>query len=201
MDRLTFNKRLIGLILVPLLVVLAACTSAPTPAPTPTPLGTVEVLGVWGGEELASFQAMVAPWQQQTKGTMQFTGTRDLTAVLTTRIQAGNPPDIAILPNPGLMAELAKAGNLIPLSSFLNMSQINQDYSKGWVDLGTVNAKLYALFIKASDKGTVWYNPKVFTANGWKVPNTWDEMIALSNQIVAEKKVPPAPWSVAVESG
>jgi alpha-glucoside transport system substrate-binding protein len=174
---------------------------AATTTPTPVPLGNVEVLGVWGGEELASFQAMVAPWEQQTGGKMSFTGTRDLTAILTTRLQAGNPPDIAILPNPGLMAEMAKAGNLIALNSFLDMNKINQDYAKGWVNLGTVNGDLYAIFVKASDKGTVWYNPKVFDANGWIVPDTWDDMIALSDKIVADKMTPAAPWSIAVESG
>lgn len=178
-------------------------TVAPTPTPTPTsaPLGAVEVVGTWGGEELASFQAMVAPWEQQTGGTVNFTGTRDLNAILTTRIQAGNPPDVAILPNPGLMQQFAKAGNLKALSSFLDMTAINQQYAKGWVDLGTVNGNLYAIFVKAADKGTVWYNPKTFAANSWTIPQTWDEMIALSDQIVAEKTVPAYPWSVAVESG
>lgn len=203
MKRLPLFTQLLAGILGVILIVLLACAapSAPTPTPPTTPLGKVEVLGVWGSEELASFQAMVAPWQQQTGGTMEFTGTRDLIAILTTRIAAGNPPDIAILPNPGQMQELAKAGNLIPLSLFLDMTTINQQYSKGWVDLGTANGKLYAIFIKASDKGTVWYNPKVFSANGWKVPTTWDQMITLSNQIVSEKKTPAAPWSIAVESG
>ena len=190
-------KRLFWVTLLPVGILVATLFAVPSCAKKPT----VEVLGVWGAEELASFQAMVAPWEQQTGYTMAFTGTRDLTAILTTRIQAGNPPDIAILPNPGYMTELAKAGNLISLSSFLDMSNINQAYSKGWVDLGTVDGNLYAIFMKAADKGTVWYNPKVFTTNGWDVPTTWDELIALSDQIVAEQKVPPAPWSIAVESG
>jgi alpha-glucoside transport system substrate-binding protein len=177
-----------------------------TPAPTTTIVsgggsGTVEVLGTWGGEELDSFNAMVAPWETQTGNIVNFTGTRDLTAILTTRVQANNPPDIAILPNPGFMNQLAKAGNLVPLNNFLDMNQINSDYAQGWVDLGTVNSNLYAIFMKASDKGTVWYNPKVFTENNWSVPGTWDEMITLSNQIVSEGKVPAAPWSIAVESG
>jgi alpha-glucoside transport system substrate-binding protein len=181
-------------------------TTPPTTMPTTIPpsgggAGTVEVLGTWGGEELDSFNAMVGPWETQTGNIVNFTGTRDLNAILTTRVQAGNPPDIAILPNPGLMTELANEGKLIPLNNFLDMTQINQDYAKGWVDLGTVNGKLYSIFIKASDKGTVWYDPKTFEANGWTVPQTWDDMIALSNQIVAEGKVPAAPWSVAVESG
>jgi alpha-glucoside transport system substrate-binding protein len=190
-------KWLLVLTLIAALLFPAACHNE-----TPTEgLGTVEVLGTWGSEELTSFQAMVAPWGNTTGGQMSFTGTRDLTAILTTRIQAGNPPDVAILPNPGLMTELADEGALIPLDTILNMTQINQDYAQGWVDLGTVNGSLYAVFMKASDKGTVWYDPKVFAANNWTVPETWDDMIALSDQIVAEGKIPAAPWSIAVESG
>lgn len=210
----------VGILLV-MLTVLAACsspaaTTSTTPPPTSTTpnttppttgppsgggAGTIEVLGTWGGEELDSFNAMVGPWETQTGNIVNFTGTRDLNAILTTRLAANNPPDIAILPNPGLMIELANAGNLIPLNNILDMTQINQDYAKGWIDLGTVNGKLYSIFVKASDKGTVWYDPKVFAANGWTIPTTWDDMIALSNKIVSDMKVPVAPWSVAVESG
>lgn len=176
-------------------------TATVTPTPVVSPIGSVEVLGTWGGEELDSFNAMVAPWQQQTGGKVNFTGTRDLNALLTTRLQANNPPDIAILPNPGLMQQLANQGDLIALNTFLDMTTINADYSKGWVDLGTVNGNLYTIFMKASGKGTVWYDPKTFAANNWTTPQTWDEMIALSDQIVAEKGTPKYPWSIAVESG
>ncbi len=160
---------------------------------------TVNVLGVWGGDELASFQAMVAPWENQTGLAMGFSGTRDLIAVLTTRIQAGNPPDVAILPNPGQMVELARDGELIALDSFLDMNTIQQDYAQSWIDLGTVDGSLYGIFMKADSKSTVWYDPKVFQANNWTVPDTWDEMIALSDTILASGEM--APWSVAVESG
>jgi alpha-glucoside transport system substrate-binding protein len=162
-------------------------------------IGTVNVLGVWGGDELASFQAMVEPWEQQTGGAMGFSGTRDLIAILTTRIQAGNPPDVAILPNPGQMVELAKDGQLVALDSFMDMNKVRQEYAQGWIDLGTVNGKLYGIFMKADSKSTVWYDPKVFQANSWSVPATWDDMIALSDKILAGGKM--APWSVAVESG
>jgi alpha-glucoside transport system substrate-binding protein len=162
-------------------------------------IGTVNVLGVWGGEELANFQAMVAPWEQQTGGAMGFSGTRDLIAILTTRIQAGNPPDVAILPNPGQMIELAGDKKLVTLNTFLDMNKVKQEYAQGWIDLGTVDSKLYGIFMKADSKGTVWYNPKVFQENGWTVPATWDEMISLSDAIVSSGKM--APWSVAIESG
>jgi alpha-glucoside transport system substrate-binding protein len=167
-------------------------------APVEEKIGTVEVLGVWGGDELASFEAMVLPWEQETGGDLQFTGTRDLIAILTTRVTAGNPPDVAILPNPGQMIELVKEGKLVALDSFLDMNKIRGEYAKGWIDLGTVNSKLYGLFMKADSKGTIWYNPKTFAKNGWQTPKTWDEMIALSDKILASGL---APWSVAIESG
>ena len=161
--------------------------------------GVVNVLGVWGGTELENFQAMVAPWETDTGNAMGFSGTRDLNAVLTTRVEAGNPPDVAILPNPGQMVSLAKDGYLTPLDSFLDMDVIMQQYAQGWIDLATYDGHVYGIFMKAATKGTIWYDPKVFTANGWDVPTTWDELIALSDQIVAEGNM--APWSVGLESG
>ncbi len=160
-------------------------------------IGTINVLGVWDGDELESFQAMVAPWEEQTGGAMAFSGTRDLIAVLRTRVTAGNPPDVAILPNPGQMVELATEGNIVAMNSFLNMEMINQQYAQAWIDLGTVDGNLYGIFIKADSKGTVWYSPRNFAAKGWEVPDTWDELISLSDKIVSEGM---NPWSVAIES-
>ena len=170
---------------------------ATVPEPEEEGIGTINVLGVWIDDELENFQAMVAPWEEQTGGSMAYSGTRDLIAVLTARIAAGNPPDVAILPNPGQMVELAGDGELVALDSFLNMGTIYQQYAQGWIALGTVDGNLYGIFMKADSKGTVWYNPKNFTANGWEIPSTWDEMIALSDRIVSEGM---NPWSVAVES-
>lgn len=181
-------------------------TSPPTTTTTPpvtttAALGAVEVLGTWGSSELDAFNEMMAPWEQQTGGKGNFTGTRDLTAILTTRIQAGNPPDIAILPNPGLMMQYANAGNLKPLSGMLNMPTIQQQYPQAWIDLGTVSGELYALFVRAANKSMVWYDPATFSANNWQTPSTWDEMITLSNTIVSAGATPPAPWAMGVESG
>ena len=161
------------------------------PAPAPVvvqvekQIGTVDVLGVWGGEELDSFRAVVAPWEEATGGKVNFEGTRDLTAVVTTRVEGGNAPDIAILPNPGFMQQLAMGGDLQRLDGFLNMNTIRSEYSQARVDLGSVDGGFYAIYFKASPKGTVWYNPKTFAANGWDTPATFDEMLALSDQIVS----------------
>jgi alpha-glucoside transport system substrate-binding protein len=185
-----------------------APTAAPTMAPTavaPTTAASqsikgahVSVLGVWGGSELDNFTTVKQTWEKDTGGIVDWEGTRDLTAVLTTRVQGGNPPDIAILPNPGLMQELAQKGKLVPLDSFMDMNQVKKDYTPAWLDLGSYNGKLYAIFYKAANKATVWYNPKAFAASGYAVPKAWDEWMKLADKMVADGKTP---FSIAAESG
>lgn len=160
--------------------------------------GTVSVLGVWGGSEQDSFLAMVKPFEDATGINVDYTGTRDLNAVLTTRVQGGNPPDLAGLPGPGQMAQYAQQGALVDLSKILDMDTFNKEYATTWADLGTVNDQLVGIFIKAAVKGLIWYDPKVWEANGYTVPTTWDEMMTLSKQIADSGQTP---WCVALESG
>jgi alpha-glucoside transport system substrate-binding protein len=160
--------------------------------------GTVTVLAEWTGAEQDAFMSMIAPFQTATGIQVQYTGTRDLPAVLTTQVQGGNPPDLSVMPTPGAMRTYAGAGKLVDLSTILNMSEINQWYTKGWLDLGTVDNTLVAVFVKSAIKGLIWYDPKVWTANGYSFPATWDDMIALSKQIAGTGTTP---WCVALESG
>jgi len=164
----------------------------------PAPKGAVTVLGVWGGDERVAFQDAVAPFTQQTGIGVAFEGTRDLAAVLTTRVEAGNPPDLAILPNPGQLYELAAEGRLIPLDSFLDVGKITDDYGQSWVDLASYDGHLYGIFYKVAIKSLVWYNPKAFEAAGYEIPTTWEELLALSDQIVADGGTP---WCIGLESG
>jgi alpha-glucoside transport system substrate-binding protein len=160
--------------------------------------GSVTVLAEWTGGEQASFLAMIAPFETATGVKIEYTGTRDLPAVLTTRVQGGNPPDLSVMPTPGEMRVLATNGDLVDLSTVLNMSDINKWYSSGWLDLGTVDGKLVGVFVKTAIKGLIWYDPKVFDANNYQVPALWSDMISLSKTIADSGTTP---WCVALESG
>jgi alpha-glucoside transport system substrate-binding protein len=192
-----------------LVLVLGACAPAPPEViekevtvevtkEVPVSRGAVTVLGVWGGDELTAFQEAVFPFTEETGIGMAFEGTRDLAAVLTTRVEAGNPPDLAILPNPGQMHELATQGVLVDISTLMDMDQLKSDYAQSWLDLASQEGTLYGIFYKVANKSLIWYNPKAFKAAGYEVPATWDELIALSDQIVADGK---APWAIGLESG
>ncbi|MGA2976705.1 MAG: ABC transporter substrate-binding protein [Spirochaetia bacterium] len=160
--------------------------------------GSVSVLGVWGGQELDIFNSMVAPFQDRTGVKVEFEGTRDLDAVLTTRVAAGNPPDLAALPGPGKMAEFARQGKMVDLSGVLDMAAMKKAYAQGWLDLGSVDGKLVGIFTKASLKGLIWYNPKNLKAAGVQIPTTWDQLMSTSQAIAAKGTTP---WAVGVESG
>jgi alpha-glucoside transport system substrate-binding protein len=180
-----------------------------TPDGTPTPDDevvdngelagqTVSVIAVWGGAELESFRAMVAPWEERTGATMQYEGTRDLNAVLITRIEGGNPPDIAGVPGPGQLVEFAREGQMVPLSEFMDVDELGELYDESWLELASYEDELYGIFMKATVKSLVWYRPDVFEEAGYEVPETWDELIALSDQIVADGGTP---WCIGLESG
>jgi alpha-glucoside transport system substrate-binding protein len=194
MDRSRFARPVAALIVLALSI--AACGS---PRAVQGGLGgTVNVIAAWGGDEQASFLAMVKPFEDQTGVKVQYEGTRDLNAVLTTRVQGGNPPELAGLPGPGQMAQFAKAGKLVDLGNILDMNAMRDEYPESFLKLAQVDGKQVGIFIKAALKGPIWYNPKQFTAKGYTIPKTWDELITLSKKIADSGTTP---WCIGFESG
>jgi len=159
---------------------------------------SVTVMGVWTGAEADAFAKMVAPFEAETGIKVEFTGTRDLPAILTTRVEAGNPPDVSVMPNPGQMLEFARDGKLIDLSTFMDIEALKSEYSNAWLDLGSYQGNLHAIFISADLKSLIWYNPKAFAAAGYTIPSTWDELMVLSDKMVADGNTP---WAIGLESG
>jgi alpha-glucoside transport system substrate-binding protein len=191
-----------GLILVLTAIVGFACApGAQTPSTSSSGTvhgGTVTIIGTWTGNELDSFNAVLKPFEDKTGISVQFEGTRDLAAILTTRVSAGDPPDLAAVPGPQLLNQFAQQNKLVDLGKVLDTNKLKSEYAKGWIDLGTVNGKLVEVFSWAAVKGLVWYNPKVFQAKGYTVPKTWNDMMALQNKIKADGTTP---WCMTVESG
>jgi len=184
------THRLLGVLVMVVVLSLAAPALAQS--------GRVSVVGTWGGQEQEAFMQLMSVFTAETGIQVDYTGTRDLPTLLTTRVAAGNPPDVAAVPNPGQMRELAAEGALVDLTQVLDMDQIRRDYSEAWIDLGSYNGKLYAIFISADLKSLVWYSPKQFAKYGYEVPKTWDELVALTERIAADGFTP---WAIGLESG
>src|SRR5438270_9589280 len=159
--------------------------------------GSVTVLGVWSGSELESFNAVLKPFTDQTGITVQFEATRDQDAILTTRVAAGSPPDVAAAPSPSLLTRFAQQGKVKSLENILDMTQLRKDYDKGWIDLGTINGHLVQAFSWAAVKGLIWYQPSVWTSKGYQVPKSWNDLITLQNKMKSDGTTP---WCIAVQS-
>ncbi|MBV8032228.1 MAG: extracellular solute-binding protein, partial [Betaproteobacteria bacterium] len=97
----------------------------------------ITVASTTSTEQSGLFKYLLPIFEQQTGIQVQYTGTRDLNSILTTRVQAGNPPEVAALPNPGAMAQFAQSGKLVDLSSIVDQNTMKQQYAPDWLTLGT----------------------------------------------------------------
>ncbi|MEM6835588.1 MAG: ABC transporter substrate-binding protein [Cyanobacteria bacterium P01_C01_bin.120] len=159
---------------------------------------TVTVLGVVVGEQQEKLEAAFTAFEEETGIEVIYEGTDAFATLLPVRVESGDAPDLAMFPQPGLMADFARSGQLVPVTSFMDMGTVEAAYPEDWVTLGTVDGELYGVWFRASVKSLVWYNPQAFEAGGYSIPTTWDEMIALSDEIVADGATP---WCLGMESG
>ncbi len=177
---------------------LAACGGGSTGTGTPTTASSVDVLNVWSGNELTNFQLINTAFKKKTGIQINVESTRDLPTVLNTRVKANNPPDVTGSPGLSQFHTLISQGKVVRLDTFFDMTQVRKDYSQDWINLASQNGGLYAVLPKANSKGTIWYNPKAFQAIGGTIPQTWNDLIALSDKIANSGKYP---WSMGVSSG
>lgn len=153
---------------------------------------TVSVMATWGGEEQDSFLAMVAPWEEKTGATVEFTSTRDITAQITAGIASGQLPDLAGVPGPGQVREWFDAGALQSLD-WLDVDAYKASTPGGFAELGmTEDGTLAGVFVRAAVKGLTFYNTAVWEGS----PTTLDEL----NELAAATGVEHT-WCVAMESG
>ncbi|MBW3618755.1 MAG: ABC transporter substrate-binding protein [Actinobacteria bacterium] len=159
---------------------------------------TVSILGQWVDAEGDNFELALADFAERTGIDIQYDGVSDYETVLNVRVESGDTPDLAQLAQPGLMREFQSEGHLVDVSTFLDRSALEEDYA-AWIDLTEVDGGLYGLFYRANGKSIVWYPVQAFADNGYEVPQTWNEMMALSERIQADGN--GAPWCVAQEHG
>lgn len=192
------NKRLLVLLV---LVATFALMLAPASAQDTQ---IVTFLTTFGGSELDALRVSLDAFTESTGILVTVESNRDSTAVLRTRVAAGSPPDVALIPRPGLLAEFARAGNIVPLvnadgsAGLIDPAVLTDNYAQGIIDLGKVDGAIYGLLAKANSKSTIWYKPASFAELGVEVPTTWDELLAIQAAYVAAGKTP---WSIGGADG
>ena len=161
----------------------------------------VSIQTQWIGGEGDNFAAAVKPFEDATgiDIVVDQIGSSHET-VLRTRIEGGAPPDLAMLAQPSAIVEYGKAGKLVDIAAMLGADGVKKlsDEHPATIGLYSSDSSIWAIPYKVDVKSTVWYPIKAFAAAGYKVPTTYDELVALEAQIVKDGS---NPWCIGMEAG
>ena len=157
---------------------------------------SVTILAPWLGADQALFTSIMAYFEDATGATVNYSGSNSFEQQIVIDSEAGSPPDIAVLPQPGLAAELAAKGYLRDLGED-TAQWVRDNYAAGdsWAALGTYAGedgaeKMFAFPYKADVKSLVWYVPENFEDAGYEIPETYEDLKALTEQIAADGETP-----------
>jgi alpha-glucoside transport system substrate-binding protein len=159
--------------------------AATTEEPAAGVTGSISIMAIWGGEEQASFQAVIDGFTTANPGvTVNYTsGGDELVTVLSTAVEGGNPPDLAAIAQPGLMADFVDQGAIQPID--FAQDAIVESFGESVAQVGQVDGTQYGLLFKAANKSTVWYNVAAFEDAGVEPPADWDALLETAQTIKA----------------
>jgi ABC-type glycerol-3-phosphate transport system substrate-binding protein len=144
---------------------------------------TVQVVGAWSGVEQQRFEQVVAPFEQTMGFRVAYTpAPNGIPALLAARRATGSLPDVAFLPQPGLLRQYAQAGLLVPIDKLAG-AEIRRNYTSVWQQLGSVDGHLYGVWFKAANKSLIWYNIGLFERAGVVPPTTLYRLLAVAGKL------------------
>jgi hypothetical protein len=147
--------------------------------------GEVSVMSTWSGPEQESFEAVIAGFNEQYPDVdVTYDSAGDaLPTVLSTAVEGGNPPAVAVVAQPGLIQGYVERGALQPID--FAEDTIAENFGESVIAVGTFEDELYALLFKAANKSTYWYNVQAFEDAGVEATEDWDEFLTNAETIKA----------------
>ena len=178
------KKSIFGLLLI-LSMIAAACGGGSLEGEE------VFITGALVGNDAAGFQENFDSFTEETGIIVSFQGSDNFEQEVQIQMESGDTPDIALWPQPGAVVDAAQRGYLVSLEDLgVDMDEYRASFSSYIVGLGEVDGAHYGGAHAFNLKSIVWYQPAEFEARGYSIPSTWDEMIALADQIVADGMTP-----------
>ena len=164
----------------------------------------VVMFGPWLSPEQETMREVGAIFEKATGATFEYGGSDSFEQQVIIDLKAGSAADLVVFPQPGLAANAAAMGGLVPLGDDIKQMVLD-NYAAGqsWVDLSTYadengNDQFNAIFFRTNVKSLVWYSPDNFEDNGYEVPGTMEELIALTRQMASDGNTP---WCIGLGSG
>ncbi len=161
---------------------------------------TVTVDGAMEGKDPdgVKLAESVAAFEEATGIDVNYIGNKEFEATISVRVDAGDAPDIVDFPQPGKAAQFVRSGNVVDVTSFIPEEWLSQQYNQSWRDMATVDGVEAGVFHRFNAKSLVWYPLRAWEAAGYEIPETWDELMALTQQIADDGDTA---WCIGIESG
>ena len=158
----------------------------------------------WTGAEEGVFKKVISVFEKSTGATVKHSCSQSSEQQIVIDIKAGSPSNISVFPQPGLAANMAAIGGLVPLGDKAN-NFVKTNFAAGssWADLGTYANKagkkeFFGLFYNVNVKSLVWYIPENFKEKGYKVPKSMEELQDLTKKMAADGGAKP--WCIGLGS-
>jgi alpha-glucoside transport system substrate-binding protein len=121
----------------------------------------------------------------------------NINQLIMTKIQANDTPDIALIPQPGVVGDIVGTGKAFPLDDVVDVASLEQTMIPGTLETGTIDDKLYGLLVQMNVKSFVFYNKAAWDEAGYEAPDSIPALVELTEQIKADGGTP---WCMGIES-
>ena len=164
---------------------------------------TVTVDGPFTNPDDLLFAESMKAFEEATGITVKYIGDKEFEGRLAIAVDAGNAPDIADFPQPGALANYARQGHIVDPTTFISEDWLKQQYNQSWLDMATTTGPdgspmIDGVWHRFNAKSLVWYPKDDWDAAGYEIPQTWDELMALTQQIADDGDTA---WCIGIESG
>jgi alpha-glucoside transport system substrate-binding protein len=173
-------------------------TTTLPPTPGPGSAGSVTVFGIEDSEnEAGAEQDALKEFGDANGIQITYVGRRDFEEQINSQVLGGNPPDIALFPQPGKLAQFATDGDLLEVPADV-VTAVSGSWAPSYMAFSNVDGTQFGVPLKADLKSLVWYIPSVWEEKGYTVPTTLTEFKALIDEMIANGDTP---LCVGIESG
>jgi alpha-glucoside transport system substrate-binding protein len=162
----------------------------------------VSMAGPFTDADAVKFDESIVAFEEATGIDIQYEGSKEFEAAITIRVDGGDAPDIVDFPQPGLLATMVAKGQVVDLNDVIPTEWLEQNYIQSWLDMGTMEGPdgpiMAGVWGRANGKSLVFYPKAEFDAAGYTVPETWDELMTLTETIASDGDTA---WCIGIESG
>ena len=160
--------------------------------------GGVEIMGGFVDDEAEDFRVALQPLIDEGVD-VTYSPTPDFNTLITTRVEGGDLPDIALFPQPGLLLDIAGQTDAPPVSEYLDVASLEESLIPGFLDsVTTEDGDVMGFPMRMAVKSALWYPKPAFDEAGYEIPETQEELTALEEQIRSDGNTP---WCLGMEAG